>query len=386
MTVPEMKLLMLCDYPMSPSEIEGGVSAAAYNLVQALLENTSISITVLGFWSGFDRDQPEILEFDRLRVIRCPKPRPRGHLRNFRRERKLFAQFIGQESPDIIHAQSEGLYSSVAVHSGLPNVYTIHGIRLKELAMIRKEIGDISYFLQTRLIKDHHRRASHIIAINRYTEDAIRDHHRANVRIIHNAVDDAFFQLANDVPREPGRLLQVGGIRLRKDVLTCAKAVDELNSRGTPVQLDVVGPVNEDDALEVKRFIADNGLTETIRIRGLVSASELEDHYRKADIFVMSSIEESSPISIVQAMAAGLPIVSTDVGGIAEMVKQGENAWLVEAGNAGHLADRIESLIKDRNLRDRFALESRKIADSEWSPKAVAQKTYGYYEEIISEQ
>ena len=64
-----MKLMMICDYPMNASEINGGVAAAASNLVQALLKYTAIKITVIGYWREFLESEPAISDQDRLRVI-----------------------------------------------------------------------------------------------------------------------------------------------------------------------------------------------------------------------------------------------------------------------------------------------------------------------------
>ena len=377
---------MICDYPMSASDINGGVAAAAFNLVQALLEHTSIEIIVIGYWPDFTSSEPAVTDHPRLRIIRCPRAKPRAHLRGYRAERKIFSRFIRDERPDIIHAQSEGIYASVAVNSGCPNVYTIHGIRLKELRMQKDEIGAVSHFLRSRLIKQHHRKATNIVAINQYTEDAVRDLHNAKVRVIHNAVDESFFDLYSTDEKVAGTLLQVGGVRSRKDIITCLEAITILKAKGLPVKLDIVGPNSEDSLPQVEQFIKDKDLHDVVCIRGLVSADEIESFYSNADIFVLSSIEESSPIAIVQAMAAGLPVVSTNVGGIAEMVADEKSSFLVDPRDPQNLAAKIERLMLDRNLRQEFAGASRQLAVDNWSTKAVALKTYEMYKEIVSER
>ena len=376
---------MICDYPLTPSDINGGVAAAAYNLVQSLLEHTDIEIVTIGFWPDFDEDKAHVIKDGRLTVVRCPKALPRAHLRDYRRERKIFNHYIATERPDVIHAQSEGIYASVATNSGMPNVYTIHGIRLKELDMQKSDIGVVSHYLRSRLILQHHKKATNIIAINRYTENAISGLHNAKLQIIHNAVDDAFFDLYDQSRTNPGKLLLVGGIRQRKDIATCIRAISELKRRNRTVTLDITGPNEADYEAQVRSLIDENQLHDQVHIHGLVSSEKLEDLYKNADIFVMSSIEESSPISIVQAMACGKPIVSTDVGGIAEMIDHGENGFLVAAGDYVAIVDSIERLIEDRNLHGDFCRRSRQIALDDWSAKSVALKTYEIYKEIWGE-
>lgn len=384
-TVDTMKLMMICDYPLTPSDINGGVAAAAYNLVQSLLKHTDVNIVVIGFWPDFNEDRPKVIEDGRLKVIRCPPALPRAHLRNYRLERRIFNHYIARERPDVIHAQSEGIYASVATNSGRPNVYTIHGIRLKELDMEKSEIGIISHFLRSRLILQHHKKASNIIAINRYTEKAINGLHNARLRIIHNAVDNSYFDLYDETPTQPGKLLLVGGVRQRKDIVTAVSAINELTKHGKEITLDITGP-NEAEYLEhVRSLVERYDLQKQVTVHGLVSSRVLETLYKSADIFVMSSVEESSPISIVQAMACGKPVVSTDVGGIAEMISHGENGFLVAAGDYAAMADSIQRLIEDRDMHRQFCSKSRQIAVDNWSAKAVALETYDMYKEIMSE-
>ncbi len=308
-----------------------------------------------------------------------------AHLRGFRIERKIFSGFFRDEKPDIVHAQGEGIYASLAVNSGYPNVYTIHGLRLKELQMQKSEIGIWRYLLYSRLITQHHRKATNIVAINRYTEKEIEDLHDSRVWMINNAVDECFFGLYSSEETVPGNLLQVGGVRPRKDLITCLTAVKILHDRDVPVKMNIVGPNDQDPLVQVRKYIEEHNLAEVVQIHGLVSAADLDKFYRQADIFVLSSIEESSPIAIVQAMGAGKPIVSTHVGGISEMVEDKKNSFLVDAGDAPALADKIEALILDRDLRCCFSIASRELAVAEWSSKAVAIKTYEMYKEIINE-
>lgn len=376
-----MKVLLLCDYPLEASEIDGGVSAASYNLVQNLLEHTDTTIVVAGFWPAFRESKTLQIDRGRLTIVRCPPQRALAHFRNFGAERRIFRRLLAAHRPDVVHAQGEGIYASVAVSSGIPCVYTIHGIRLKELGMERRALGPFRYFLRTRLIKKHHEKATNIIAINQYTREQIDGLHRAKVWTIRNAVSAEFFTANWSQEKQPGRLLQVGGVRVRKDIPTLLSAVELLHRRGLPVALDVVGP-NDESAPDVEQMIESRGLRDVVRIRGLVDARTLLSLYQSADIFVLSSVEESSPISIVQAMAAGLPVVATDVGGISEMLTDGVSGSLFSVGDAEGLAERLARLIQDRVLRNKFSDAGRRIAEVDWSSRAVAIQTRSVYDAI----
>ena len=379
-----MKLLMVCSYPMNPSEIRGGTSAAAYNLVQALIKYTDIEVTVFGFWPGNQDGTPVVSEHGRLKVIRYSPPGRFAHSLGFRSQRRLFGDTLRTERPDVVHAQGEGLYASLAVNSGCPNVYTIHGIRLKELHMERKDLGVLRYFVRTRMIKDHHSKARHIIAINEYTRREIGGLHSAKVRVIHNAVDEHYFGLCALDDAVPGNILLVGGARKRKDIITCLAAIKRACADGARIHLDIVGPNEEDYAAKVSVYVTEHGLNDFVTIHGLVSQEALDKLYKHADVLVLSSAEESSPIAIVEGMAAGKPVVATDVGGISEMVREGRNSFLVPVGDWSALGERLMTVICDRELRARFSKASHQIALQDWSAKAVAQQTYDMYREIAN--
>jgi L-malate glycosyltransferase len=101
------------------------------------------------------------------------------------------------------------------------------------------------------------------------------------------------------------------------------------------------------------------------------------------DVGVLCSDSESQSNAIIEYMAAGLPVVCTDVGGNPELVTEGVNGFLVPAGDAGATADRILRLLTDRALATRMGSESRRIAAEAFSLEAMVGATAAYYEEIL---
>lgn len=381
-----MKVLMICDYPTNASEISGGVEAATFNLVQSLLKYTDLEITVVRFSRGSEDTRPSVSNDGRLKAICCPLPRRFVNVFGLRKLQPLLRDVSRAERPDIVHAQGEGIYASLAVTSGYPNVYTIHGVYLKELLMSKREFGFLRYYFRQRLVRQHHRKAQNIVAINQYTQAAIEGLHKAKVWLINNAVDEHFFELYPLDHPIPGNALLVGGVRPRKDILTGISAVRHLRDRGVSIHLDIVGPDTENYLEEVYAFIEAHQLGKHVSMHGLVTEKELDVLYARADILVLSSVEESSPIAIIQGMAAGKPIVSTNVGGIAEMVEEGTNSFLVDAGDWQALGGRLMTLIENRDLRSQFSAASHKLARRDWSAKAVALKTYEMYKEIVNDK
>ncbi len=375
---------MLTDFPLDPSEISGGVQSAAYNLVTALAKYTDASITTLSFSYDVAAYQLHAPFGNSIRIIRVPQQNGLNTLTRYYRQRQVVKRVIQEEKPDIVHAQSEGFYATLAVRSGAPNVYTVHGVGLKEIELQRPAVGQLRSLLRARLIRAHHRRAKHIITINNYTRNEISRLHNARVWQIPNAVDESFFDLGG-AEVEGGRILMVGGVSRRKDTLTALKAVRRLLPSVPNLRLDVVGPIATDYRITLQSVLGESQLSEHVFLHGLVSREDLRAHYRAADIFLLTSIEESSPIAIVEAMAAGKPIVATDAGGVAEIVEHGVNGYVCRIGDDEEIARELSGLVLDRALRSQFAQASQERAAARWSSRAVALATYDAYKEILGD-
>jgi L-malate glycosyltransferase len=379
-----MKVLMLSDFPRNASEITGGVDSAAFNLANALATHTDATVTALTFGHGVSAPESLDVVEGRVRLIRVPQEHSFNTVSRYHRQRKVVRRIIETERPDLVHAQSEGFYATLAVNSGLPNVYTVHGVGLREVELQRAQAGRLRSFMRANLIRAHHRRAEHIIAINDYTRDAVASLHDARVWLIPNAVDEGFFQLdARQIER--GRILVVGGVSRRKDTATALRSLRRALGDVPELRLDIVGPIASEYEATLRAQLDDPGLAGHVHVHGLVSSDELRGLYRAADVFLLTSVEESSPIAIVEAMAAAKPVVATDVGGVAEMIMTGVNGTVCPSGDDEEIARALVRIVLDRELRDRYGDASRELASARWSSRAVALATYEAYREILGE-
>jgi glycosyltransferase involved in cell wall biosynthesis len=113
---------------------------------------------------------------------------------------------------------------------------------------------------------------------------------------------------------------------------------------------------------EVQRRISELGLQERVHIGEPVFDEDKVACLAHADLLVLPSYHEGMPISLIEAMAAGLPVVATDVGGIPDLVTHGENGLLVPPGRPSDLAEALASLIGDAEIRTRMGLAGRRRA------------------------
>jgi len=148
------------------------------------------------------------------------------------------------------------------------------------------------------------------------------------------------------------QLLFVGRLTRAKGLTYLLDAVRLLLDRGRDVRLSIVGGGELRDSLETA--VATRGLGDVVTFHGAKTLGpELSAHYRAADIFVLPSVSEALGKVILEAMASALPVVATDVGGVATIVEDGATGLLVEPKSAEALADAVERLVDDGELRTR---------------------------------
>jgi glycosyltransferase involved in cell wall biosynthesis len=166
------------------------------------------------------------------------------------------------------------------------------------------------------------------------------------VEVIYNGVDTAVYEsaIARDEARRRLQLgsdefviIQVARLDYLKDHGTALRALARIVTRHPRIRLVLVGDGPERAAIESR--IAELRLGEHVRLLG--TRSDVNQLLPAADLFLLTSISEGIPLTIIEAMAAGLPVVATDVGGMSEVVANGETGYLAPAQNAAALAERV---------------------------------------------
>ncbi len=156
-------------------------------------------------------------------------------------------------------------------------------------------------------------------------------------------------------PRPDGlalRVLSVGRLHWAKGFEYAIQAIHELRARGHSVAYTIVGP--DQGALKSLRLaIRDLDLEQVVTLAGHLPPQGVRDAIAGADVLVLPSLSEGAPVSAMEAMAMGVPVVATEVGGTLEIVTHGEQGYLVPARDPLGLADAIERLIP-RDVRRRI--------------------------------
>ena len=164
----------------------------------------------------------------------------------------------------------------------------------------------------------------------------------------------------SSAPHSPPRVLYVGGLTKRKGVLDLGHASSELLRRGLDHELWLVGGV-PDEGKQAWHEVRE-ALPSHARLLGEQPSSALPGIYAECDIFCLPSWWEAMPFTVLEAQAAGLPVVASDVGDVASMVEDGKSGILVEARDSRGLASALAELVANESTRLRMGVRAREVS------------------------
>jgi glycosyltransferase involved in cell wall biosynthesis len=192
------------------------------------------------------------------------------------------------------------------------------------------------------------------------------------INVIPNGVDVQRFRPAGSSDRNgPVRLLYVGRLTYQKGVDVFIQALQRLDSR-IQFEVELVGDGNARRPLE--RMVQKSGLLERLHFTGWLDRTEIPQRYQQADIFVLPSRDEGMSNVILEAMASGLPVIATSLGGNTELVRHGENGLLVKPDDSEQLADALLELINKVELRQRMGSSGRALVERGYSWRQTAEQ------------
>ena len=154
------------------------------------------------------------------------------------------------------------------------------------------------------------------------------------------------------------KILYLGWIEDYKGIFDLINAIDKIQKSGLEVELEVYGSGSKIN--EAVQLVEKLNLEKVVFFRGWADHARKLQAFIDTDIYVLPSHREGFPNSLLEAMASGLPVIATDVGGVADLVKTGFNGLLINHGDINQLAEAMSTLIYDSAMRRSLASNARK--------------------------
>lgn len=168
------------------------------------------------------------------------------------------------------------------------------------------------------------------------------------------------------------RLLFVGRLAAAKGLPVLLAALAEVRQHHPDVQLTIAGDGPDRRSLQVLSW--EYGVDRNVCFLGYQSPAEVKNLLRQADVFVLASFAEGVPVVLMEAMAAGVPVIATQIAGVPELVEDGLSGLLVPPGDPAPLAAKISALLDDAELRGRLAEAGRLRVEREFNIEMEAGK------------
>ena len=226
----------------------------------------------------------------------------------------------------------------------------------------RKEFYEKSNFIVKYFIKLSLEKVDCAIVLSNNLKSTFKDLVR-NIDVAFNGIDYTFISDENKKNNHIIKIGYLGNLFITKGILDLIEAygIVTKNNKADTV-LEFAGSYFNQDAAKdfIRSFVKKNNLSSKVFHLGILKGEEKEKFLNELDIFVFLSYNEGSPLVILEAMAAGLPVIATPVGSIPEVVIDGETGFIIEKKNPRAAADAIIKLLEDPELRVKMGKEGRK--------------------------
>jgi glycosyltransferase involved in cell wall biosynthesis len=270
---------------------------------------------------------------------------------------------------DVVHIHSALAPGVTLVRAGL---LALAGRARGARVVVHAHGGRVPLWMTTRrrraVARVALRPADRLIAVSEGGRAALAATVGRRVVRVDNGVDVHAFMARPSHHEAPLRILYVGLLTPRKGVLDLLDASALLHRRGIPHQLRLVGGTpDEGGTAESEVRAAAEAAGAHVELTGIVEPEAMAEVYGDADVFCLPSWWEAMPLSLLEAMATGLPVVASSVGDIPRIVEHGVSGMLVPANDAGALAEALATLLGDGDARARMGAAARERVRTRFS-------------------
>ena len=354
-----MRILVLThEYP----PIGGGGGRVAMDLCKGLAEcGHEIYVLTMHLRGLPHREENEGVRVTRLATLRKEAPRARLLDMGLYILRGLFRglDIIRDWRPDVIHVHfalpAGALAWALSRLTGVPYVLTAH---LGDVPGGVPEKTDLWFKLFYPFTPPIWRDARQVVAVSEFTRQLALKHYPVDIQVVPNGVDLGALNPGELLAHVPPRIVFAGRFMEQKNPIAIVKVLAGLPGLIWECWMLGDGPLKAD----VEKAIREHGLDGRFHLSGWVTPQEVIARFGESDILFMPSLSEGLPVVGVQALAMGLAVVASKVGGFVDLVEQGRNGYLYAWDDFDGMKDGLRFLLTDADALLKFRIESRKIA------------------------
>jgi glycosyltransferase involved in cell wall biosynthesis len=369
-----LRVAIVTAFPADPADPCGGVESVSVALVRGLASLAEVEVQVVTVDEEVRR--PSRQDWAGVVVHRLPRLHQGTLLNALGPGRRQVKRALLDLQPDVVHAHD--VYGLMVKGLPLPRVFTVHGFIHEDtrvsggrLSWLRAQLWRL---VETAAWADQ----PNIVSISPYVRERLSGRVRGRIHDIDNPISESFFGVSR---RDCGGVIYSGGaICARKNTLGLLRGFARLRAQGVDAELRLSGRMPEPGYAEaVRHFVREKGLDDRVKFLGRLSYEAVLRELATASVFALLSFEENSPMSIEEAMAAGVPVVASNRSGMPYLVREGETGHLVDPRDPDDAAAALAHLLKGAECRGRMGEKAREIAVDRFHPSSVARRTLAVY-------
>ena len=304
--------------------------------------------------------------------------------KNILGQSRFIRDLVGGYRPDVFHihvADRRSFYRKLAYFeqarlTGVPVVVHIHGAVFEEFTNANST--------NAAAVRRMFSTAALVLVLHKaiYAKSIVWSGTESNVEILYNPVEiDAFDPPLPRDPAEPPTVLMMGEVGERKGAFDLVEAIPVVRERVPTARFRFAGN-GETERLQAR--VDALGLRECVDVMGWTAGEAKIQAFQTSDVYCLPSYAENLPVSVLEAMAARLPVVGTPVAGTPEEIIEGETGFMVEPGDRGAIADRLIQLLLDPELRLRMGTAGRLRVEAHFENEVVCTRLIRLWERAIA--
>jgi glycogen(starch) synthase len=384
--------------------LSGGTGSYVYYLSNELMKNGYDINIITGGQKAKDIKLSPQLSVNFLQIPKTPIVKSFLFAGNSYRKLRSMRDTL---NADITHANLP-LVPNFAVPSniGKAHISTVHSTWEGESNAIRGEpysrlnanekfMVSFTWFLrifEERMMK----RSKRLIAVSDFTRKELTQYYgvsESKIRVIHNGVDTVKFQPAADkrkVKAELGfnpddlAIVSVGRLYARKGLFTLIESMPAVTCKFPNAKFIISGKGQNTEMNKLINHAQSLGVKDNIIFTGYFPDKKLPKLYQAADVFAFSTFYEHHPFAMLEALATGLPVVTTNVGGIPETIRDGKDGFMCQPFNPKQFSDRILYLLEHPAAAQEMGSQARKTIMEQFDWRIIVKKVLAVYDEVLN--
>jgi glycosyltransferase involved in cell wall biosynthesis len=373
-----MRVVMLGQYPLDEQRILGGVEAVMVPLVRGLAGFDDLDLHIVTCQPRQEERTTHTAAGVPLHVLNRKRL---GRVTWHRRDIQTMGRTLRQLAPDVVHAQGMGIYAAAAVAAPYPHVATAHGIFFREAGFATGLASRVRRWMDSNFERYCVTRVQNLVSISPYVEQELVQNRGFEGRVydIENPVHAGFFDVTD--PGDDVTILYAGRVIPRKGLLELLVALASVRKEIPTVQLHIAGETDSAPhyVAACRQFIEQEHLDSAVTFLGSLALEAMVAEHARCALLVLPSKQETAPVVVAEAMAAGRAVVATRICGVPFMVEDGVSGLLVEDGDTAGLASALLRLLRDPVLRSQMGQRGHQIAQTRFSGAVVARRTREVY-------